>query len=66
MKAKDGMKTIIAILSIIVMYPIWYYLLYNLLKAVNASELNMFLFWVYVPVSVLIHILSRIADAMED
>ena len=41
------------LLSLFITLPIWYYLLYKLLVSTNASELMFFLFWVYVPTSIL-------------
>lgn len=46
------MKFLKALLSLCVSLPIWFYLLYQILQRVHASELMMFLFWVYAPVSV--------------
>ena len=54
------MKTIITTLSIFVSCPIWYYLLYKILIAVHATELMMFLFWIYVPVNIFINALVKI------
>jgi hypothetical protein len=42
-------KVIAIILAFCINLPIWFYLLYNILKKINASELMMFLFWIYVP-----------------
>lgn len=46
------------ILAFFVTAPIWYYLLYQILVRVNATELMFFLFWIYVPVGFISHILS--------
>jgi hypothetical protein len=35
-----------------IILPIWYYLLYQILRRVEATDLMWFLFWVYVPVNV--------------
>ncbi len=42
--------------------PIWFYLMYKILVAIHATELMFFLFWVYVPMSVLVAILSKVSD----
>lgn len=34
--------------------PIWFYLLYQILVRINASELMFFLFWIYVPATVIV------------
>lgn len=53
------MKAAIGILAIFVSLPIWFYLLYKILEAVNASELMWFLFWIYVPATMLISTVAR-------
>lgn len=42
-------KAIPTLIGLLVITPIWYYLVYQILDRVNASELMWFLFWVYVP-----------------
>lgn len=59
------MKAIAGVLSIFVVMPIWYWLVYQILKRVDASELMFFLFWVYLPVGILIQILTKLAEAAE-
>jgi len=57
------MKTILAVMAILCSFiaiPIWFYLLYQILVRVNASELMFFLYWIYVPVSFLASLLSKL------
>lgn len=54
------------ILSLFISLPIWFYLLYNLLKLVGASQLMFFLFWVYVPVNILVLIIGEIIKHTGD
>jgi len=54
----------ITIVLLIVM-PIWFYLLYQILVRVNASELMFFLFWVYVPTELIATIIVRICTSQE-
>lgn len=56
------MKKIAGVLVIFITLPIWFYLVHWLLKATGAGELQMFLFWVYVPVSLLVHLLIKIDE----
>jgi hypothetical protein len=59
------MKTahvISALLSLFVSMPIWFYLIYQMLVRVNASELMWFLFWIYVPVSFIASVVTRSID----
>lgn len=46
------------LLIIFVNLPIWYYLMYKVLQYVQASDLMWFLYWVYVPVGLLISIIG--------
>jgi hypothetical protein len=57
------MKKASALLLVFVTTPIWYYLLYSILVAINATDLQFFLFWVYVPVSLLV---SYVIKVMEE
>lgn len=50
------------ILQIGITLPIWFYLLYKILAAVQATDLMWFLYWVYVPVGLLVQVLSRLLD----
>jgi hypothetical protein len=58
-----AMQTISALLSLIITMPIWFYLLYQVLVRVQATELMFFLFWIYFPVVMLTGILSNIAKS---
>jgi hypothetical protein len=55
-------RTVSVTLGTFVVLPIWYWLLYQMLVRVNATELMFFLFWVYVPVGMLVQILVKITD----
>jgi hypothetical protein len=63
-KTKAG--CLAAILQICISQPIWYYLLYQILVRVQASDLMFFLFWAYVPVGVLIAIVSVVMSIQKD
>ncbi len=56
-------KTIASVLGFLVVMPIWYYLVYQLLKRTDASELMWFLYWVYLPVGILVGVLNKIVEA---
>lgn len=58
-------KAIAGILVLFVTTPIWYYLLYKVLEAVNASELMWFLYWIYLPVGILATSLGKLAEAAD-
>lgn len=47
-------------ISLLLTMPIWFYLLYGLLERSNASELEWFLFWVYVPLTIVVQIAAKV------
>lgn len=53
-------KTIAALVSFCVAFPIWLYLMHYVLAAVDASELAWFLYWIYVPAALVSGIVTRI------
>jgi hypothetical protein len=55
------MYKVAGLLSLFIILPIWYFLFYRILEAVNATELMWFLFWVYLPVSVFASILVKLS-----
>ena len=55
-------KFIAMLIGVLITGPIWYYLLYKILEAVNASELMWFLYWVYVPTAIILGIIAKLSD----
>jgi len=55
-----AVKIVMGIVTVLIVAPIWLYLLYQILVRVQATELMFFLFWIYVPVMLLTNILSQI------
>ncbi len=53
-----GLKITRAILTVFVTFPLWLYLMWYILTTVEAGELQMFLFWVYVPFTLLVGVIS--------
>ena len=62
MSNKDKIGCLYMFLSFSIVTPIWYYLLYQILVTINASELLMFLFWIYVPVGVVLGISKGVLE----
>lgn len=56
------MKKLSGIIALLIVMPIWYYLLHQILVRVQASELMFFLFWVYVPAGLLVQIIAKAAS----
>ena len=55
-------KSAVIFLKLSISMPIWYYLLYQILVRVQATDVMFLLFWVYVPVGILIAILVEIFE----
>lgn len=56
------MKIVLSLIILFITLPIWMYLLYKILEIVNASELMWFLYWIYVPTTVLMSVLVRLVE----
>lgn len=54
------------LLSLFIGLPIWLFLLYSILKAIQPDRLVWFLFWIYVPVQIIIGILTGIVKSFEE
>ena len=50
----ENMKTAAALITVFITLPVWFYILYQILTAINASELTWFLYWVYIPFSLFV------------
>lgn len=61
-----ALNTVVGLLVLFVVTPIWYYLVYHILKRVNASELMWFLYWIYVPVGIFAHLLGKVTEGADD
>ena len=55
-------KILAGALAIFVVLPIWLYLLYYILSAVQASQLAWFLYWVYVPVALFVSFVTKLTE----
>jgi hypothetical protein len=58
-----AVRVISILLSVFIVMPIWYWLLYQLLVRVHASELMWFLYWVYAPAGLFTNMLSRLIES---
>ena len=52
---------IAGLLSLFVVLPIWFYLMFSVLKMVGATDIMWLLYWVYVPVLSLSNVLIKLA-----
>lgn len=60
------LQFISALLLLLISLPIWYYLLYKILLAINATELMWFLYYIYLPVGVINTIISKIIEKSKE
>lgn len=59
MTKKNWVGCGLALLSLCITQPIWYYLLYQVLVRVQANDLMWFLYWVYLPASILVQVIAK-------
>ena len=59
MKLSEKVGCLLGVLAIFITTPIWYYLLYEILVYIHASQLMWFLFWVYLPVSIFVAVVAE-------
>lgn len=57
-----ALKLIIGVLGIFISLPIMFYLQYQILIRVSASELMWFLFWANIPIVFLLQMIAKIAE----
>ena len=55
-------KVFATLLAMFISLPIWFYLLYKILEAVQASELMWFLYWVYLPANIFITLVVKLSS----
>jgi hypothetical protein len=56
------MKAASSVIAVFLVMPIWYYLVHWLLVHSGAGDLQMFLFWVYMPFGVFTRLLDRLVE----
>jgi hypothetical protein len=59
------MRIVSALITTFITLPIWYYILYQILKSIQASELTWFLFWVYLPFSLFVMFINTALNESE-
>lgn len=51
------------LIGLLITIPIWFYLLYKILVMVGASDLMWFLYWVYMPFTLVAQVLIKAAES---
>lgn len=59
-------KAVTGLVSMFIAMPIWFYLLYKILEAVQASELMWFLYWVYLPTIIFTNLVVKLFGEDEE
>ena len=59
-------NTIQLIIGIFIYLPLWFYLIYWLIKQNNPDRLIWFLFWVYIPIMLLTQLINEIAKSQKE
>ena len=60
------MKWIMNTIAACVTLPIWFYLMYKILEMIQATELMWFLFWVYIPFSIIVFVMKSVIIDEKD
>jgi hypothetical protein len=60
-----ALSMVFGFLSLFIMLPIWLYLMHFVLVAVHAGDLPMFLFYLYVPLSLFLAAVKVIIDGVN-
>ena len=61
----NALKIVYILIAVFITLPISLWLQYQVLSRVQATELMMFLFWIYVPLVFVVAIVGRIVAADE-
>jgi hypothetical protein len=63
-KRKATVGCVFALIHLVVIGPCWFYLLWYILRRIEASDFQWFVFWAYAPASLLCAFLWRVAEAL--
>lgn len=53
------MKAAVSIVTMFLVAPMWYYLLYKILQSVHATDVMWLIYWVYVPVGLVVGVADK-------
>ena len=56
-------RLVLWLLALLIIGPMWYYLMYKILQMINATELMWFVYWVYAPLA---FVLGGIKSVLDD
>ena len=55
-------RAIVITVELFLTLPIWFYLNYKILEIVEATELMWFLYWIYVPATVVVRTITKAVE----
>lgn len=61
-----AIRVVSGIITLLIRMPIWFYLLYSILQAVNVDRLVWFLFWTYIPLSFFLEIVDTVVKKLTE
>lgn len=53
------------LLSLFVTLPMWFFLMYSMLRLLPVDRLVWFIYWMYIPCSVVLSVIAKIAEGEE-
>lgn len=56
------LKGFVVLFGLGVTLPIWYYLMYQVMVRVQATEVMWLLFWIYLPIGIITSIMQKIVE----
>ena len=60
------MKLVAGVLTLLIIWPMTFFLTWSMLKMIGATDLMWFVFWAYIPISLICGLLMAMAQAVED
>lgn len=61
-----GLKIAVGLVTMFVTIPIWYWLVYQILERVQATQLMWFLYWVYAPVGMFVGAVAKFIEVYDN
>ena len=58
-------KILTGVCMIFLTLPMWYWLFYQILERVEATELMWFIYWAYVPIALFLAVVKAVLDSIE-
>ena len=63
---KIWLQVILILLGLLIAIPIRFFIMYNILKAIQVDRLVWFLFWIDIPLTLIISVIGKIIEMEGD